>query len=46
MDYVSYNGEISKELEIPLDQGFLYGYGVFETINVAQGKLVFYNDQM
>ncbi|WP_296557164.1 aminotransferase class IV [uncultured Acetobacterium sp.] len=46
MDYVSYNGEISKELEIPLDQGFLYGYGVFETINVAQGKLVFFNDHM
>ncbi|WP_286945570.1 aminotransferase class IV [Acetobacterium sp. UBA5834] len=46
MDYVSYNGEISKKPQIPLDQGFLYGYGVFETINVAQGKLVFFEDHM
>lgn len=46
MDYVSYNGEISKEPQIPLDQGFLYGYGVFETINVAQGKPVFFEDHI
>jgi 4-amino-4-deoxychorismate lyase len=46
MDYVSYNGEISKKPQIPLDQGFLYGYGVFETINVAQGKPVFFDDHM
>lgn len=46
MDYASYNGEISKELQIPLDQGFLYGYGVFETINVAQGKPVFFDDHI
>ena len=46
MDYASYNGEISKKLQIPLDQGFLYGYGVFETINVAQGKPVFFDDHM
>jgi 4-amino-4-deoxychorismate lyase len=46
MDYVSYNGEISRKLQIPLDQGFLYGYGVFETINVAQGKPVFFEDHM
>ncbi len=46
MDYVSYNGEISKKLQMPLDQGFLYGYGVFETINIAQGKLIFFADHM
>jgi len=46
MDYASYNGEISKEPQISLDQGFLYGYGVFETINVAQGKPVFFDDHM
>ncbi len=46
MDYISYNGEISKKPQIPLDQGFLYGYGVFETINVAQGNPVFFNDHM
>ncbi|WP_373481958.1 aminotransferase class IV [Acetobacterium sp.] len=46
MDYVSYNGEISKKLQMPLDQGFLYGYGVFETINVVRGKLVFFADHM
>ena len=46
MDYVCYNGEISKKPLIPLDQGFLYGYGVFETINVAQGNPVFFNDHM
>ncbi|WP_373485173.1 aminotransferase class IV [Acetobacterium malicum] len=46
MDYVSYNGEISKKIQMPLDQGFLYGYGVFETINVAQGQPVFFEDHM
>lgn len=46
MDYVSYNGEISKKPQIPLDQGFLYGYGVFETINVAHGKPVFFDDHI
>lgn len=46
MDYASYNGEISKEPQISLDQGFLYGYGVFETINVAHGKPSFFADHM
>ena len=46
MDYVSYNGDLSKECRMPLDQGFLYGYGVFETINVAQGKPVFFDEHM
>lgn len=46
MDYVSYNGKLSKECQIPLDQGFLYGYGVFETINVVGGKAVFFDDHM
>lgn len=31
---------------MPLDQGFLYGYGVFETINITQGKLAFFADHM
>lgn len=46
MDYVSYNGDISKKPQMPLDQGFLYGYGVFETIKVAQRKVVFFDDHM
>ncbi len=46
MDYVSYNGAIAKECQMPLDQGFLYGYGVFETIKVTDGKLVFFADHM
>ena len=29
-----------------LDQGFLYGYGVFETINVGSGKPVFFQEHM
>lgn len=46
MDYVSYNGDLSKECQMPLDQGFLYGYGVFETINVSNSKPVFFDDHM
>ncbi|MBU4439175.1 MAG: aminotransferase class IV [Acetobacterium sp.] len=46
MDYVSYNGNLSNECQMPLDQGFLYGYGVFETINVANSKLVFFDEHM
>lgn len=46
MDYVSYNGNLSKECQMPLDQGFLYGYGVFETINVSNGKPIFFDEHM
>lgn len=46
MHYVSYNGKISEECLIPLDQGFLYGYGVFETINIVKGQPVFFAEHM
>lgn len=46
IQYVCYNGEIAEECLVPLDQGFLYGYGVFETINVSSGKLIFFQEHM
>jgi 4-amino-4-deoxychorismate lyase len=46
MDFVSYNGGISKECQIPLDQGFLYGYGIFETINVRNREPIFFDEHM
>ncbi|WP_186842424.1 aminotransferase class IV [Acetobacterium fimetarium] len=46
IQYVCYNGEITEECLVPLDQGLLYGYGVFETINVSSGKLVFFQEHM
>lgn len=46
MDYVSYNGKLLRDCKLPLDQGFLYGYGVFETINVVKEKPVFFDEHM
>lgn len=31
---------------IPLDPGYLYGYGVFETLNVYESKVVFFPEHM
>jgi len=31
---------------VPLAQGFLYGYGVFETINVSGGKPFFFDEHL
>ncbi|AFA47406.1 aminotransferase class IV [Acetobacterium woodii] len=46
MDYVSYNRELLKDCQVPLDQGFLYGYGLFETINVVKEKPLFFDEHM
>ena len=42
-NYISENLELKKKeaMEFPfMDYGFLYGYGLFETIRVEQGKPV------
>ncbi len=47
--YVSLNGKIMEANEAkvsPLSQGFLYGYGLFETIKAINGKLYFFKEHM
>ena len=46
IQYVCYNGEILEECLVPAEQGFLYGYGVFETINIGKGKPLFFEEHM
>jgi 4-amino-4-deoxychorismate lyase len=31
---------------VPVDQGYLYGYGVFETINIFESKAIFFAEHM
>jgi branched-chain amino acid aminotransferase len=43
---VNFNGELQDTSAMPLheNRGFLYGDGVFETIKMAQGKVLFLED--
>lgn len=46
-DKISINGQIYDPAEArisPLDQGFMYGVGVFETFRVADGRVFLLND--
>ncbi|MFZ7133532.1 MAG: aminotransferase class IV [Eubacteriales bacterium] len=40
------NGVIRENCVIPVDMGYLYGYGIFETIKVMEKKMIFYNEHM
>lgn len=47
--YINLNGEFQKADAShisPMGEGFLYGYGLFETIKVAKGKMYFYQEHM
>ncbi|MDK2824150.1 MAG: 4-amino-4-deoxychorismate lyase [Clostridia bacterium] len=43
--YIHFNGKILKSTNpniLPVSEGFLYGYGLFETIKLYQGKIFFF----
>ncbi|QZY54812.1 aminotransferase class IV [Crassaminicella profunda] len=46
--YISYNGNLlaSKEAFIPPNEGFQYGYGLFETLKVHTGKVYFIDEHL
>ena len=47
--YISLNGKIIKSNMAkvsPLSEAFLYGYGLFETIKVIDGKVYFFREHM
>lgn len=47
--YVSLNGKLvdSKTLQVsPLNEAFLYGYGLFETIKIFEGKMYFLKEHI
>ncbi|MPW25084.1 4-amino-4-deoxychorismate lyase [Alkalibaculum sp. M08DMB] len=46
MKYISCNGILTDNQLIPLDQGYLYGYGLFETLKVKYNKILFFNEHM
>lgn len=47
--YISLNGKIAKAHEAgisPVSEGFMYGYGLFETVKVQAGKMYFFAEHM
>jgi len=45
--YIHFNGKILKDTNphiLPSSEGFLYGYGIFETIKLYQGKIFFFTE--
>ncbi|MDK2918772.1 MAG: hypothetical protein PWQ37_1505 [Candidatus Petromonas sp.] len=47
--YIFFNNEIIKSDSIcilPISEGFMYGYGLFETIKVAGGKMYFFHEHV
>lgn len=47
--YICLNGKLIHDNDAqisPLNEGFLYGYGVFETIKVYQGKMFFFKEHI
>ncbi|KXG75526.1 D-alanine aminotransferase [Thermotalea metallivorans] len=47
--YISLNGKIIKDHEAgisPVSEGFMYGYGLFETVKVQEGKMYFFTEHM
>ncbi|MFZ5942688.1 MAG: aminotransferase class IV [Bacillota bacterium] len=43
--YIHFNGQISKNTIphiLPSNEGFLYGYGLFETIKLLKGRIYFF----
>lgn len=47
--YISINGILTHQ-EVnsisPMIEGFMYGYGLFETIKIHQGKMIFFDEHM
>lgn len=47
--YISVNGSLLKEKEIcisPMSGGYMYGYGLFETVKVYEGKAIFIEEHI
>ena len=47
--YISINGSLLKEKDVcisPMNGGYMYGYGLFETIKVFQGKALFMEEHI
>ncbi|QXM07180.1 aminotransferase class IV [Crassaminicella indica] len=46
--YISFNGKLLKAQEalLPFDEGFQYGYGLFETLKVHNGKIYFIDEHI
>lgn len=42
------NGKMLKDEESisPLSEGFMFGYGVFETLKIIEGKIIFFDDHL
>ncbi|MFZ7120291.1 MAG: aminotransferase class IV [Eubacteriaceae bacterium] len=46
IEYISVNGKLTKNCFVPLDEGYIYGYGLFETIKVYNKKIFFFHEHM
>ena len=44
--YLSINGDVVERGFVEADPGYLYGYGLFETINVQNSQMEFYKEHM
>lgn len=46
MRYISCNGKVTVESSFPIDPGYLFGYGLFETLKVYNHKIIHFQEHM